>query len=388
MPPSVTRAQVLAFRATAQQLDRAPGATPLAQARLLDIGAQDTGPDGATWALAIRGVEVAGTGPWPDELALAWTVRGAPHAYRRAELAQVARALVPFSEADAAARVYDAARPLRAAGIPMAEAWASVGRELTRVVTEPMAKGDVSTALTRALPEPFRRWCRVCGATHLYEQTFRLPALHAGVVTLPGTSPPVMAHAQEVPGDHLASLAEQVSVPPSRRPVPAHLDLVRAYLALLGPAGPTDVARYLDAPVADLRRRWAELTDSGELAEVDVEGERRWLLERDLEALLGATSAVGDGVVRLLGPYDLFLQARDRPLVVPDADRRRSLWPTLGRPGAVLAGIEVVGTWRPRASGARLGVQTDPWTTWDARLGDAVDEQVDRLAAFRGLARR
>jgi len=40
---------------------------------------QGTGPDGSAWALHIRGVD----NPLFDDLALAWTLRGAPHAYRR-----------------------------------------------------------------------------------------------------------------------------------------------------------------------------------------------------------------------------------------------------------------------------------------------------------------
>ncbi len=56
MAAAVTRAQVLGFRVHAQQLDRSSGGT-LADTAVLDIGVQDTGPDGARWALAIRGVD-------------------------------------------------------------------------------------------------------------------------------------------------------------------------------------------------------------------------------------------------------------------------------------------------------------------------------------------
>ena len=40
--------------------------------------------------------------------------------------------------------------------------------------------------------------------------------------------------------------------------------------------------------------------------------------------------------MRLLGPFDPFLQARDREVVVPDPAHRKDLWRTLGRPGGVL----------------------------------------------------
>lgn len=81
----VDRRQVLGFRVRAQQLDREHG-TPDDTA-ILDIGVQDTGPDGGLWALTLRGVDVAALPP--DCLATVWTLRGAPHLYRRVDLAGV-----------------------------------------------------------------------------------------------------------------------------------------------------------------------------------------------------------------------------------------------------------------------------------------------------------
>ena len=54
----------------------------------------------------------------------------------------------------------------------------------------------------------------------------------------------------------------------------------------------------------------------------------------------------------------------------------------LGRPGAVLAGAEVAGTWRARKAGRRLTVTVARWAPV-ART--AVEEQAERLAQFRGL---
>jgi hypothetical protein len=54
---TVTRAQVLGFRWRQHQLDRAPGSGTLDDSALLDVGAQGTGPRGARWALANRGLE-------------------------------------------------------------------------------------------------------------------------------------------------------------------------------------------------------------------------------------------------------------------------------------------------------------------------------------------
>src|SRR4051812_22169669 len=145
---SVNREQVLRYRLHAQQLDRPTRSDRRPDdAALLDLGVQDTGPDGALWALAVRGVPVRAH-EWPDELAVAWTVRVSPHAYRRADLGAVQQALPPSSGADAAKRVITAAGPLAAAGIPVLDALATVARTMREVVDEPVVKGALSTRLT------------------------------------------------------------------------------------------------------------------------------------------------------------------------------------------------------------------------------------------------
>jgi hypothetical protein len=90
-------------------------------------------------------------------------------------------------------------------------------------------------------------------------------------------------------------------------------------------------------------------------------------------------------LVRLLGPFDLLLQGRDRDVLVPEPARRKALWPVLGRPGAVLVGTDVVGTWRPRASGRRLAVRLDLWRPLGRRVRLLVQQEAERLAAHRGV---
>ena len=77
---------------------------------------------------------------------------------------------------------------------------------------------------------------------------------------------------------------------------------------------------------------------------MSVDGGRGWMLDHEK----GDHDA---DLVRLLGGFDLFLQGEDRQLLVPDKSRHKRLWPVLGRPGAVLFGVEIVGTWRPKAAG-------------------------------------
>ncbi len=343
---------MLRHRVHAQQLDRTGSH---GDAAILDLGVQDTGPDGAGWALAIRGASIAA-----DDLVLAWTLRGAPHAYRRAEVAAVAAATAPLSEADAAKRVFDASKPLRAADIPVLEALDRIASEMSDIVREPTVKGDLSRALAERLPEPFLRWCRVCEATHAYEQPFRLSALRAGLELDDGTSPPVL---RAIPGwtGRAAS-------------VPRDLDPIRAVLRFLGPADPRLVAGYLDSPVREVRAHWPTDVET-----VEVDGAALSMLADDVPALLDPP-APSD--VRLLGPFDLFLQGRDRELVVPDPAARDDLWRVLGRPGGVLDGHEIVGSWRPRSKGRFLRLTATIWS--GGPLPDGLEEQAERLAAHRG----
>jgi len=377
----VDQRQVMSFRVHAQQLDRAKGT--LAATAVLDIGVQDTGPDGGLWALAARGVDVkaitrAGDHDRPHhprpsaahaapaalpgkDLILLWTVRGAPHLYRRSDAGRVAAAVEPFSDADAGKRIFDASRPLKQAGIANLEALDEVAKQMRAIVTKPTVKGDVSGRLAKVMPEPYLRFCRACDAIHLYEMTFRLAAVRAGIQLRPGTSPPIM---ERITGFKKGAVTKE-------------MDLIRAYLRLLGPATPKHVADYLDAPLKDVKARWPEDT-----VEVRVGSETRWVLAADEEALEEADAEA----TRLLGPFDLFLQARDRTTIVPDSAHAKQLWPVLGRPGAVLAGGELVGAWRPRKSGNKFTVAVQPWRKLASALRQDITEQAERLAAYRDIA--
>jgi hypothetical protein len=173
------RTEALAYRIRAQQLDRAMASRSFTDAEILDFGVQDTGRDGASWALANRGVPVASARELEScpDLALAWTLRSAPHFYRRDELPDVLVATSPFSEQDAARRVINAGKPLQEAGIRTLDGLAEVATQMREVVTKPMVKGDVSTALTAKLAAPYLRYCGSCRATHSWEIPFRLGAL-------------------------------------------------------------------------------------------------------------------------------------------------------------------------------------------------------------------
>jgi hypothetical protein len=351
-----SRDDILRYRVHAQQLDRDTD-DAFDDTDILDLGAQDTGNEGSAWALALRGVRFD-----PRRHIIAWTLRGAPTAYRRAQAAEVAHATAAYDEADAAKRVLNASRPLKTAGIPVREALAVVADNLREIVTEPTVKGVVSTRLTQMLPDPYLRYCPACAATHSYEMPFRLSALAAGLELAPDTSPPVLT---PIPGWTGAATD-----------APARLDPVRACLHLFGPLTPRHVAEYIEAPVKTVLQHWPADVEQVEIA--GAGGEHRSMLSADVAPLNGAPES---RAVRLLGSHDLFLQSRDHSLIVPDESRHRHIWPTIGRPGAVLCGHEVVGTWRPRSSGSKLSLAFETWADVPRRQ---LEDQAVRLTEHRG----
>ncbi|HSY15128.1 MAG TPA: crosslink repair DNA glycosylase YcaQ family protein [Jatrophihabitantaceae bacterium] len=374
----VSREQVISYRLAAQQFGRqVRSASELA---VLDIGLQDSVPGGAQLALAARlapqpgagaglepgaaRAEPARTGPG-ERFALCWTLRGAPHLHRRDDLDRLGGALWPLSDADAAVRLGVTGRAIARAGQSALELLALAVEAMHVAVPGPTGKGEVSAAMTRQLPAVLTKDCRACRTRHVSDPTMRLAALAAGTEFEPLTAPPVL-------------------VPRAGAVTPAHTDraalreLICDYLRLLGPATVTEVAGYLDARRADIEEVWP----TG-LVEVDADGRRAQLAAGCLDSL---TSARRPELVRLLSPFDPYLQARDREVIVPDAGIRKVLWPVLGRPGVVLVDGEVAGIWRPRASGKRLTVTVDAFTSLAPTAWRTITDEAQLVGAARGVA--
>jgi Winged helix DNA-binding domain len=366
----VKRSEALEHRIHAQQLDRPEAERAITDAAVFDFGVQDTGRDGASWALANRGVPIHDAAELEASrgVALAWTLRAAPHFYRRTDLPDVVVATSPLSDRDAAKRVIGADKPLKEAGISTLAGLTEVATQMRRVVTRPMVKGDVSTQLTARLDSPYLRYCRACKATHSWEVPFRIAALYAGLELEPGTSPPVLRRIPDWSKRPPGPAPDPLAGPESLQPI-------RNYLRFLGPATPNDVAAFLDSPVAEIKAHWPK-----DAVEVSVDGRQGWILgeiggiEHDRELL------------RLLGGFDLFLQGRDRDLIVPDTSRHKELWPILGRPGAVLSGSEIVGSWRPKTAGNGFTLRLCLWGNIAKRIRGQLEDEAERLAAHRGLA--
>ncbi|WYB33452.1 crosslink repair DNA glycosylase YcaQ family protein [Streptomyces sp. SM1P] len=231
-----------------------------------------------------------------------------------------------------------------------------------RTVVEPLGKGGVSTAVSAAVPESLTYWCTPCGARHISGLLFQQAGLFGSV---------------RVGAERRKTVLSPLGSPfPVPETASGTQDLIRAYLRFLGPATRAEVAAFLGTRPTAIRPVWPE-----ELVEVSVDGAAAWLPESEVEALRGAPRADA-GTVRLLPPGDPFLQARDRSLLLPEKDRQKELWRATGGPGAVLAGSEIVGTWRARSAGRRAEVTVTGFDALSASVR-ALETEAQTVAEVR-----
>ncbi len=367
-PLEFSRQQVLGYRVAAQGLHRAAGSVD--DLAVLDIGVQEAmgQPAALAWAARLDAdvtPDSVAVGPG-HRLALAWSFRGAPNVHRRADLDALARALYPLSEQDAQARLNENGASVARQGIEALEQLATATADLRAVVTRPTDKGTVSTAVSKRLPAAMLRDCRPCRARHISDSAMRAASLAAALELEPGTSPPVL----------LRRKGGKVAKSPDRARL---TELARAYLTVLGPATVADFAGYLDGRRADIAEAWPH-----DLVDVSVGGRAAQLPADLVDAVRDAPKAE---LVRLLGPFDPYMQARDRGVLVPDKTRHKVLWPVLGRPGVVLVDGEVAATWRVKTSGKKITITVEPFDRLRKADWAQVEAEAERVARARGADR-
>ena len=299
-----------------------------------------------------------------ERLALAWTLRGAPHYHLRTDLPEVIRALVPLDDADALARMLWQRKELAATGLAASEVVFTAAAALRAVVKEPMTKGEVSTAVTKKLPPGFARWCRGCNATHIHEQLMRIATPHAGVRLVAGATPATLAP--------LEGRGRMRKTPDAA----AATAVVESYLRLNGPASPGEAAEFAGTARAVVDKTWPS-----RLAEVKVEGKTRYLPEDRWRRWRTRRSPT---LVRLLPPLDPFIQARDKALLVPDPARRKEVWKMLGNPGVLLAEGDIAGTWRTKGERREADVHADGLRPPSPAARAAAEAEAALVATARG----
>ena len=171
------------------------------------------------------------------------------------------------------------------------------------------------------------------------------------------------------------------------RSLPNHPDgageLVRRFLRCYGPTQVSDFQSWLGCSPRQAKRLWGGIED--ELAPVELDGKRRWVLAEDLNLL--SQGEEGEQLL-LLGSHDPYLDLRDRDLILPDKARQRQVWKTVGNPGAVLLGGRVIGLWTVRTRGENLDVSVTLFEPLSPAQRSRLEELAQGYAAFRGSALR
>jgi hypothetical protein len=341
--------QVLAFRLATQGLnERDRTAHEVAASFAL----QDSPPGAALTALNARSSEPERL----DELLARRELVAVPNP-------RTAIAIVP---ADDVATYLEALRPkderaLKAVLLNAAPGDFERAREhAVRAVTEALdgrvlSRDALHEELRGRLPQELLPWCEPCQSHHARRGLLSAAALE-GRLCIAGREGRQNTFART---DQWIALRS-----------PNRAELTRRYLHHLGPSTHSDLAAW--AGIAPSHARALMESVSDELVRVG----KAFLPAADLPTFEDPPRPRG---VRLLGPGDPLLTARDREVVAPDAAVRKRIWRPVGSPGVVLHDGRLAGLWRARKQGRRLSVETE----W---LGEPVDigDEAGRLAALRG----
>jgi hypothetical protein len=171
--------------------------------------------------------------------------------------------------------------------------------------------------------------------------------------------------------------------PPHFDPLPSADEglatLVHHYLRAYGPASPRHFAKWAAAPGAWSDRLFASLASSGEIEEVDFEGEPAWVAAGDTD-FPGDPARVLRGV-RLLPYFDAYgIAAQPRERLFPGAAYERAL--ARGQAGnypLLLVDGVVAGVWHQRRQGRRTTVTVEPLGRLGARRERELGERVERV---------
>jgi hypothetical protein len=222
-----------------------------------------------------------------------------------------------------------------------------------------LSRDALHEELRGRLPAELLPWCDGCQSHHARRGLLSVAAL-AGRLCFAGHEgrQPVFARTDQW----------MAFDPPD--PHAAQAEFVRRYLRHVGPSTHADLAVW--AGIAPQHAKALMRTVEDELVDVG----KAYLLATDHAAFERPAAARG---VRLLGPGDPLLNARDRRNLIRDETTRKRLWRALGSPGLVLQDGHPAGLWRARKQGQRLTVETE----W---FGEPVDVrgEMERLAALRG----
>lgn len=166
-------------------------------------------------------------------------------------------------------------------------------------------------------------------------------------------------------------------------PADALPEITRRFLSAYAPATETDLARWwLGGATPTRGRKMLEALD-GEAVTVDLEGERVWVLARDLQEMASVRPA---NTVRLLPAFDPWVIGATRnSSAVLDPKYRERIYRRQGWVSPVLlVNGRMAGVWKYQKKGQRLIVSIEPFGRLPAWAGRQIEAETERLAEFLG----
>ena len=220
-----------------------------------------------------------------------------------------------------------------------------------------LSRDALHEELRGRLPKELLPWCEPCQSHHARRGLLSVAALE-GRLCIAG---------REGRQNTFARTDQWIALEPARD---ARAEFARRYLRHLGPSTHQDLAAW--AGIAPSHAKAVLQAVEDELVPVG----KAFLLAADQATFERPPKARR---VRLLGPGDPLLGARDRERLIPDKALHRTIWRPVGSPGVVLSGGVAVGTWRARKQGRKLSFETE----W---FGEPVEirAEAERLAELRG----
>jgi hypothetical protein len=356
----VSREQVLAFRLATHNLhERLPAGSEDEAAAV--IGLQDFPPGLAPVALAARVADAD-----MDGLVIVYAWRGAAVAVPRDDVAVFTAGLAPPDDAAARTLVGTAVDSLDPEGISATDALDRVSAAVADALADgPLERDDFHQALRERLPKELLWWCRGCLSHHVHPSLWRATGVRG-----------VLAVAER------RGRVTVFGAPPRGRAVKdAPAELTRRFLHAYGPATRAELAAWAGIAPAHARALLDAVAD--DLEEVELDGRRALILAADADRLADPPAASG---VRLLPPFDPYLDQRDRATLFPDRELRARARSGIGAPGAVLVDGALAGLWRPAKKGKRLVVTVEPVTKAARKAADAIAAEAEIVAPHRGCA--
>lgn len=369
----VTREQVLRFRLGGHHLDRRRPAGDLVTAAAA-CRIRNTPPGSAVLALGAR-VDALTADAFHDalteqkSLVEVLSVHISPAIVPASDLAVFTIGALPREEVSLRWVLTNHTGVLDRAGMSATEALErAVDAARAELAEGMLSRGALSAGMTRRLPAALNVNCRACKSTHVQESLFRLVGV-AGVFV-------IVRMGKE---NLYASTDQWLGAAPDGDAEVARAELLRRYLACFGPSTPEQFAGWVGMAASEARDDWARLADR--LVEVSLDGQRAWLHADDLTRLESPPMADG---VRLLPPYDAYLDQRDRATLLPDKELHRRVWTILGNPGVVIEDGQIVATWRPQKKGKRLGLSVEAFGPLSPATRDEIEAEAALLAPLRG----